>query len=170
MAEIVYLYTVKSPTSALENLTKGTFYSLCQQQSSWLVTTMKTSTCLTPTTVTGQTIAGDTRDTATMLQVLNCCDLCLYRYIGDWFWEVLCGWQTTIHFFSSPLAHSEGCELLRAVQRVRGQRERLWTHLPVGQALCSHRTVHGGRQRRSGESGGKRRNVCLVIVHARSIP
>lgn len=49
---------------------------------------------------------------------------------------------------------SEGGELLWAVQRVCGQRQRLWTHLPVGQRLRPHRAVHGGRQRRSGESEG----------------
>ena len=38
-------------------------------QSSWPVTTMRTSICLTPTTVTAPTTSGDTRDIATMPQV-----------------------------------------------------------------------------------------------------
>lgn len=42
-------------------------------QSSWPVTTTRTSTCLTPITVTGPTIAGDTRDTAITPQVLITC-------------------------------------------------------------------------------------------------
>lgn len=55
---------------------------------------------------------------------------------------------------SSAFPRSEGGELLRAVQRVRGQRQRLRTHLPVGQILGPHRPVHGGRQGGSGESVG----------------
>lgn len=51
-------------------------------QSCWPVTTTRTSICLTPTTATGPTISGDTRDTVTTLQVFapppppNVCVFC----------------------------------------------------------------------------------------------
>lgn len=116
-------------------------------QSCWPVTTMRTSTCLTPTTATGPTISGDTRDIATTPQVCGPAHQLLRSLM-----RFLCTWTDA----SPPLflSLSEGGELLWAVQRVCGQRQRLWTHLPVGQRLRPHRAVHGGRQRRSGESEG----------------
>lgn len=116
-------------------------------QSCWPVTTTRTSTCLTPTTATGPTISGDTRVTATTPQVFG---------PARHFSVFCCTWT---HASTPPppplfLSLSEGGELLRAVQRVCGQRQRLRTHLPVGQILRPHRPVHGGRQRRSGESEG----------------
>lgn len=118
-------------------------------QSCWPVTTMRTSTCLTPTTATGPTISGDTRDIATTPQVFGPA----HHFIHS-LWEDFV--EHGLNHPSSPASSclSEGGELLWAVQRVCGQRQRLWTHLPVGQILCPHRTVHGGRQRRSGEAEG----------------
>ena len=138
-------------------------------QNSWLVTTMKISTCLTPTTVMGQTIAEDIRDTAIMLQVLNSLKSYsnealsggaeLYKRLTDWLWFWVSVKLSHSHCTPAPsplLFHSKGGELLWATQWVCGQRQWLWTHLPVGQVLRSHRPVYGRRQRRSGESDWER--------------
>lgn len=63
---------------------------------------------------------------------------------------------------STCLSHSQGGELLWALQWVCSQRQWLRTHLPVGQVLRSHRPVYGGRQRRSGEF--KEETIIFVLV------
>lgn len=104
---------------------------------------------MTPTTATGPTTSGDTRDIATTPQVFGSASSFPH------FWGIARGLTPPPCPPSVlPPSLSEGGELLRAVQRVCGQRQRLWTHLPVGQILRPHRAVHGRRQRRSGESGG----------------
>lgn len=58
------------------------------------------------------------------------------------------------------------------MQWVCGQREWLWTHLPVGQVFCPCRPVYGRGQRRSGESNGETKDTYMpptVIIEYRSI-
>lgn len=66
-------------------------------QSCWPATTTRTSTCLTPTTATGPTISGDTRDIATTPQVFG--PASSFAHL----WSFCCTFFILHFLFSSPV-------------------------------------------------------------------